>query len=85
MDAKTRKRRSSLLASLWFAPGSTASVVWLVRDLALTHNLDASADQVRGDLSWLQEQGFARLAGDVAQTTERGADVVRGAAPWPGE
>lgn len=80
-----RRRRASLLATLWFAPASTATVQHLRSELAAVHNILASADQVRGDLTWLQEQGFVRLAQDTAQTTERGADVARGAAPWPGE
>lgn len=79
------RRRRCVLASLWFAPESTAGVRGLARELDLSHNIAASADQVRGDLSWLAEQGFVRPAGDMAQATERGADVVRGAAPWPGE
>lgn len=79
------RRRSSLLATLWFAPASTASVRWLQAELVNIHNIQASTDQVRGDLTWLQEQGFVRLVQDTAQTTERGGDVARGAAPWPGE
>ena len=74
-------RRSSLLATLFFAPGSTATV----RELVLVHNLATSADQTRGDLSWLQEQGFVQLTQDTAQITERGRDIARRAAPWPGE
>lgn len=80
-----RRRRSSLLATLWFAPASTATVQHLRSELATVHNVLASADQVRGDLTWLQELGFVRLTQDTAQTTERGADVARGVAPWPGE
>lgn len=78
-------RRRSLLATLMFAPATTATVRELVREMELVHNTATSADQVRGDLTWLQEQGFLRLAQDTAQITERGRDVVRGAAPWPGE
>ncbi|MBL8351212.1 MAG: hypothetical protein JNL87_12980 [Burkholderiaceae bacterium] len=78
-------RRRYVLATLWFAPGSTATVSWLKRELATVAGVDASADQIRGDLSWLQEQGFVKLQHDTAQTTERGGDVARGAAPWPGE
>ncbi len=79
------RRRSSLLATLWFAPASTATVKALVSELSNVHNIAASADQVRGDLTWLQEQGFLRLLQDTAQITERGADVARGVAPWPGQ
>jgi hypothetical protein len=84
LDA-TATRRRCLLLSLWAADGSTASVRDLVRDLAHLHNIDASRDQVRGDLSWLQEQEFARLRDDTAQLTERGADVALKRAPWPGQ
>jgi hypothetical protein len=78
-------RRRCVLLSLWAADHSTASVRDLVQELDRTHNLAASRDQVRGDLSWLQEQGFARLKEDTAQLTERGTDVALRRAPWPGE
>ena len=78
-------RRRSLLATLFFAAGCTATVRELAREMELVHNTATSADQVRGDLTWLQEQGFARLVQDTAQLTERGRDVARRAAPWPGE
>lgn len=85
MPTSAEDRRRHLLATLWFAPASTATVHWLQRELLTLSNISASADQVRGDLSWLQEQGFAKVSQDTARSTERGADVVRGAAPWPGE
>ena len=85
MSTPQDTRRRSLLATLFFAVGCTATVRELVRQMELVHNIASSADQVRGDLSWLQEQGFARLVQDTAQLTERGRDVARGAAPWPGE
>lgn len=78
-------RRRSLLASLFFSPAVTSTVRDLARELELVHNMATSADQVRGDLSWLQEQGFVRLVQDTAQITERGRDVARNAAPWPGQ
>ncbi|MCV2359646.1 ArsR family transcriptional regulator [Paucibacter sp. TC2R-5] len=78
-------RRRHVLATLWFAPASTANVQWLQRELLTLSSINASADQVRGDLTWLQEQGFVQFSQDMAKTTERGADVVRGAAAWPGE
>lgn len=82
---RQNERRRCLLLSLWACEGSTGSVRELVRELEATHNLATSRDQVRGDLSWLQEQGFARLREDTAQLTERGADVALRRAPWPGE
>lgn len=78
-------RRRSLLATLFFAPQGAARVGELVREMELVHSIATSADQVRGDLSWLAEQGFVRLAHDTALVTERGRDVARRAAPWPGE
>ena len=82
---QTFERRRCLLLSLWAAQGSTAGVRELVLELDRVHNLAVSRDQVRGDLSWLQEQGCARLRDDTAQLTERGADVAVRRAPWPGE
>lgn len=84
MDHTPDTRRRSLLTSLYFAPSSTLTVPQLQRELQLTHSIAASADQVRGDLSWLKEQGFVRLVGDAAQITERGRDVALQLAPWPG-
>ena len=78
-------RRRSLLSSIFFASASTATVRELHRDLEWVHNMAASVDQVRGDLSWLQEQGFVKFVADTAQITERGRDIARNAAPWPGE
>lgn len=82
-DPKARRRH--VLATLWFAPGASATVQALRRDMSELAFIAASADQIRGDLSWLQEQGFVRLRDDLAQMTERGQDVARGDAPWPGE
>lgn len=78
-------RRRCLLLTLWAADDSTAHVHALVRQMYLIHNLTLSNDQVRGDLSWLQEQGLVRFKADTAQLTERGGDVALKAAPWPGE
>lgn len=75
-------RRRSLLATLYFAPASTATTLALARDMERVHSIASSRDQVRGDLAWLHEQGLVLLHDDVAQLTERGRDVARGAAPW---
>ncbi|MCA0175221.1 MAG: hypothetical protein LCH73_02870 [Proteobacteria bacterium] len=75
-------RRRSLLATLYFAPASTATALALARDMERVHSIATSRDQVRGDLAWLQEQGLVALHDDVAQLTERGRDVARGAAAW---
>jgi hypothetical protein len=86
MSTKTPEaRRRSLLATLFFAQMGAATVRELVREMELVHNIATSGDQVRGDLTWLQEQGFCQFAQDMAQITERGRDVARHSAPWPGE
>lgn len=85
MTTPAPARRRSLLASLLFAPAATLTVRDLVRELELVHNTAASADLVRGDLAWLKEQELVQYAADTAQITERGRDVARGAAPWPGQ
>lgn len=85
MTDHNQRRRSSLLASLAFAPGGAATVRELRSELETVHNIPASADLVRGDLTWLHEQGLARYGmHDDAQITERGRDVSRRTAPWPG-
>lgn len=45
----------------------------------------ASADQVRGDLAWLSEQGLVELQGDdIAALSARGLDVADDRARCPG-
>lgn len=80
-----RRRRSSVLASIFFAQMGQATVRDLQRELETVHNIAASRDAVRSDLSWLQEMGLVRVLDDTAQITERGRDVARNTAPWPGE
>jgi hypothetical protein len=80
-----RRRRSSVLASIFFASMGQATVRDLQRELETVHNIAASRDAVRADLSWLQEVGLLRVLDDTAQITERGRDVARNTAPWPGE
>lgn len=77
-------RRRSLLASIALAETFTATLPMLTRDLDLVHNLPVSRDLVHSDLLWLQEMGLIRYSNDLAQITERGRDVVRGAATFPG-
>jgi hypothetical protein len=79
------KRRKSLLATLFFADATASTVHALARDMALVHNQDVSHDVVRGDLTWLREQGLVLYTQDAGLITERGRDVAKGAAPWPGE
>ena len=78
-----KKRRTSILASLYFDPlSSTAD---LAEQLETVHGVNASADLIRADLTWLQEMGLARFDGRVASLTERGKDVARGRAKFPGD
>ena len=85
MTAPAQRRCSSLLATLLFATNGTATVRELAREMEIVHSIAVSADLVRGDLTWLKEQGRVRVEHDTAQITERGRDVARRAAPWPGE
>jgi hypothetical protein len=80
-----RRRRSSVLASTFFATMGQTTVRDLQRELETVHNIAVSRDAVRADLSWLQEVGLLRMLDDTAQITERGRDVARGTAPWPGD
>lgn len=80
-----KARRVHVLATLYFAAGGTATVQQLQREISRLGVMAPSADQIRGDLSWLKEQGFVLLRDDLAMMTERGNDVARGDAPWPGE
>lgn len=82
-DPKARRRH--VLCTLYYAGNGTATVQQLRREIAGLGVMAPSADQIRGDLTWLQEQGFLRLREDAAQMTERGNDVAIGNAPWPGE
>lgn len=79
-------RRKSLLVTLTYADHGAATVREMRREMELVHNLAVSADLVRGDFAWLAEQGLVRYRPqhDSAQVTERGQDVARGAAVWPG-
>jgi hypothetical protein len=77
-------RRRSLLTSIVFGVGSPQSVRDLVREMSTVHGIAVSADLVRGDLTWLAEQGLVRKVEDAALHTERGRDVALGNAPWPG-
>lgn len=78
-----KKRRTSVLASLYFDPLS--SIPALTEQLETIHGVTASADLVRSDLTWLQEMGLVRFDGRVASVTERGKDVARARAKFPGD
>lgn len=84
MNTKDARRRS-LLATLFFADAGTSTVRELAREMETVHNTPVSADLVRADLTWLHEMELARYrTDDTAQITERGRDVARRSAPWPG-
>jgi hypothetical protein len=76
-------RRKALLASLSFDP--LATVTKLRKDLETVHGIACSNDLVRADLSWLAEVGLIRWDGEAAQCTERGMDVARLRAKFPGD
>lgn len=78
-----KRRRNAILASLSFAPLSTVRA--LRQELETVHGTAASADLVRADLGWLQEMGLVRFDGEAAQCTERGQDVARMRAKFPGD
>ena len=76
------RRRNAILATLSFDPLATVSQVRSA--LETVHGIAASADLVRADLGWLQEMGLVRFDGQAAQCTERGIDVARLRAKFPG-
>lgn len=82
-NEQDKKRRSSILMTLFFDPLS--SPTYLCEQLETVHGINASADLVRADLTWLQEMGLVRFDGRVASVTERGKDVARGRAKFPGD
>lgn len=82
-NEQDKKRRTSVLVSLYFDP--LVSPTALTEQLETVHSISASADLVRSDLTWLQEMGLVRFDGHVASVTERGKDVARGRAKFPGD
>lgn len=83
INATDKKRRTSLLTALYFEPLTSPTA--LAEELEAVHCLIASADLVRADLTWLSEMGLVRFDGRVASVTERGKDVARGRAAFPGD
>lgn len=83
MSEKDKRRRTSLLLSISFDAGAT--VRRLREALETTHNIAASADLIRADLSWLAEMGLIAWDGEMAVCTERGRDVAAQRAKFPGE
>lgn len=61
----------------------------VLTDAAKAHGLDASRDQMRGEIAWLAENGMVATEEPtpgliVATLTERGADVAAGRSQHPG-
>jgi len=80
-------RRLLILRILDRAPGSEANH-YILREALDTMGHNVSRDAVRGELSWLAEQGLVtveELEGmAVARLTGRGHDVAQGRAVVPG-
>ena len=80
-------RRREILAALASDPDYTINEA-LLRRVLREQGIGTSADQLRADLAWLQEQGLIRLRelGEVqiATALERGVDIATGAAQVPG-
>lgn len=83
MSDHEKKRRTSILATLYFEPLKSAAQ--LSEQLEDIHGVVASADLVRADLTWLQEMGLVQYDGRVAGITARGKDVARNRAKFPGD
>ena len=81
------ERRGFLLTTLAEAP-SYRSNERLLQDVLEDVGLHCSRDQVRGDLSWLRDQGLLlvnEIAGVmVAEITQGGLDVGKGRIRVPG-
>lgn len=76
------RRRNAVLATLSFDPLATIST--LRSEMETVHGIACSADLLRADLDWLKEMGLVRFDGQAAQCTERGMDVARLRAKFPG-
>lgn len=80
-------RRLTILRFLAAAPGYEGNDALLAQALESV-GLGASADQVAGDLAWLEEQRLIHTeklgAVTVAQVSVRGVDVAHGRAVVPG-
>lgn len=80
--------RLTVLRLLAEAPGYTLNDS-LVTKSVQTLGIAATRDQIRTEMTWLEQQGVVRcqvLSGGliVAQLTERGSDAAQGLAPIPG-
>jgi hypothetical protein len=82
MTEQEYRRRNALLTTVSVWPLLTVGK--LRSEMETVHGIACSADLVRGDLDWLQEMGLVRFVQDAAQCTERGIDVARLRAKFPG-
>lgn len=82
MTEQEYRRRNAVLATLSFDP--LATVTKLRSEMETVHGIACSADLLRADLGWLSEMGLVRFDGQAAQCTERGIDVARLRAKFPG-
>jgi len=80
-------RRIILLRALADQQGYTANEA-LLTEFARARGHVATRDQIRGDLTWLAEQGLVSVEeiGDlmIAKVTRRGDDVANGRVTHPG-
>ena len=82
MTEQEYRRRNAVLATLSFDP--LATVTKLRGEMETVHGIACSADLIRADLGWLSEMSLVRFDGEAAQCTERGMDVARLRAKFPG-
>lgn len=82
-DLAAADRRLLILLALAEAPGYTLPAR-LLQAFMGGKGQRASADQVRGDLAWLEEQGLLSLKSDVPTLSLRGIDVAADRARCPG-
>jgi len=79
--------RLSLLRLLESTPGYEANES-ILHDAVSQLGIRATRDQIRGELTWLREQGLIHvdIIADlmIAKATERGCEVAKGLATHPG-
>lgn len=83
----TEDRRLVILRVLSDLPAYRTNS-FLLHTLLSRFGHEPSADQIKGDLAWLQEQGLVTVEAvesvHIATLTTRGADVAAGRAVVPG-
>jgi hypothetical protein len=85
-ETLARHRRAVILRILATAPGYAANET-LLREVLAGQGLPTARAQIRGDITWLAEQGFLlteRIADIIiARITADGEDVAAGRAHHP--